>query len=317
MLDKLKILCITPISHIDGCSEILKSAGELLYFPDASKDDTIKLLYTHYPAAIFVNPNKMTFKLDQPVLQHLQIVCTASTGTHHIDMEYCKEHNIHVISLTQDYDTIRKISSTAEMSFALTLSLIRKIPSSFDSVKKKKWDYTPFIGRQLNYLTAGIIGYGRLGKMYASYCNVFGMKTMIYDPKYNNSCTFSELMSRSDVISLHVHLNYETKHMINANALKMIKSDGAYLINTSRGDVVNELDVISSLRSGRLLGYATDVLSDEMGNLNKSPIIKEVDNLNIIITPHIGGMTKEAQRIAYCAVAKKLKHKLESICNRQ
>ena len=255
--------------------------------------------------------------MDEDLLQDGQIkaICTASTGTNHIDVEYCKHNGIKIISITNDHDVIDKISSTAEHTLALMLSLIRKIPISFHSVRDGNWDWEPYVGRQLNFLTVGIIGFGRLGKLMAMYCNGLGMKVLVSDPYVDNEVEewnveqveLDELLKRSDVISLHVHVTDETREMINKNTIsKMVKNP--YLINTSRGEIVNEDDIIDALRSEDLQGYATDVIRDEFGDIKNSKLVDEsiTPQDKIIITPHIAGMTKEAREIAYNLAVDKL-----------
>lgn len=311
------ILCLTPIKHIPDLWEKL-SSYRFIYKPQTTYDEVLELISGIRPNFLYVNPNEMKYKLDENILQYVSSgVCTASTGINHIDVKYCEENNLEVFALTTDYDVINKISSTAEMAFALTLSLVRNIPAAFESAKRYEWKYEPFIGRQLNSLTAGIIGYGRLGKMYAHYCDSFGMKVFICDP-YITNCPFpnlslDKLLLKSDIISLHVHLNDETEGMIDNEILSYLNPAGSYLINTSRGGIVNEDDVIESLESGMLLGYATDVVADELGSIENSRIISESNNLNIIVTPHIAGMTVEAQHIAYHAAADKLIKYINSI----
>jgi phosphoglycerate dehydrogenase-like enzyme len=309
----VKILCLTPVKHIKGVWDVLQQCGDVFYEPDLNYAEVLRAVSVSRPEALFVNPNKMKFKLDEQILsQGVSFVCTASTGTNHIDIEYCSNNDISVLSLTTDMDVIERISSTAEMAFTLMLSLIRNVPSALEGVRSGHWDYEPYIGRQLNYLAAGIVGYGRLGKMFAHYCQSFGMKVAVFDPyvsvsgPYIKAGTLKGLISISDVVSLHVHLNDETYHMINANTLGCLKESGAYLVNTSRGGVVNEEDIVKHLESNKLLGYATDVVSGELNGAVVSPILSALDRLNIIVTPHIAGMTKEGQEIAYTAAAKKL-----------
>ena len=115
------------------------------------------------------------------------------------------------------------------------------------------------------------------------------------------------VLRESDVISLHVHVNDETRHMIDKKTLGIMKNN-SYIVNTSRGEIVNEQDIIESLKSGKLKGYATDVIEDEYGNRYKSPILNGVKKgLNILVTPHIGGMTWEGQQKAYMWSISKLK----------
>lgn len=305
----MRILCLTPVKHIKGVCNTLASYGEVNYAEHVTKDEAANLISQGYDV-LFVNPNKMTYRLDEHVLRDSDVLCiaTASTGTNHIDLEYCSNNNIQVISLTSD-DTIYEISSTAEHALALMLALIRNIPSAYDSVKKGHWDYQNYIGRQLNRLTVGIVGYGRLGNMMSRYCNGLGMRILVCDPyrsaPYPN-VTLVKLAQSSDVVSIHVHLNKETTGLIDRDFLGNMRSN-SYLVNTSRGGLVNESAVIESLENGTLAGYATDVVADELGCIDDSEIIKRADDLNILITPHIGGMTIDAQEIAYNRVAEKIK----------
>ena len=189
------------------------------------------------------------------------------------------------------------------------VSLLRKIPQSQKHVSGYEWDYTQFMGRQIKDLTIGIIGYGRLGKMMHKYCEAFEANVIIHDPyKRHNSqgylpnanfTSLEKLFEECDVISLHVHVTDETKYMISSKLLGLSKK-GLYLINTSRGEIVNEKDIVDALSINKLTGYGADVIENEFDELSKSPIIKAMnEGKNIIVTPHTGGMTIEGQTKAY------------------
>ena len=200
------------------------------------------------------------------------------------------------------------------MALALTMSSLRNVVSSANSVLKGQWDYTQHIGRQFNSLTVGIIGYGRLGKMYANYCKALGAKIIVYDPfKKTINKNFSliknvnSLYKKADIISLHIHLNQNNYNMINLKNLNLMKSN-VLLVNTSRGEIINEEDTITFLKKNSRAKLATDVIANEILGKNKSPLIRYAKrSKQIIITPHIGGMTVEAQEIAYMGVAILLK----------
>ena len=140
------------------------------------------------------------------------------------------------------------------------------------------------------------------------YCKAFGAQTFIYDPYVDVFQTSLEQMFQEcDVISLHVHVTDETKYMVSSKLLDLSKKD-LYIINTSRGEIVNELDIIDALNTKKLTGYGTDVIEDEFGDLTKSPIIKGMnEGKNIIVTPHTGGMTIEGQTKAYTWAINKIK----------
>ena len=301
----MKILCLTPIKHLDGIYEYLQSFGKVDYKPDLQDVDFDFFDISRYDI-IFCNPNKQKYLLDGKILGNFGgTILTASTGLNHIDVDYCKSKDIKVLSHTEDMRLLEQLPSTAELAFGLMLSILRNIPSSFDDVKRGGWDYDMHMGHQLKGKRVGVIGYGRLGKMMIRYCWGFGMMPAVYDP-YKDYDDLDSVLKQSDIISLHVHVTDETRHMVDKKFLDRMKKD-SYIINTSRGEIVNEVDIIQSLRDGHLKGYATDVLEDEYGNRYNSPILKGVkEGLNIIVTPHIGGMTWEGQREAYEWSIKKL-----------
>ena len=294
----MKILCLTPIKHMVGMYEYLESFGEVDYKPNINDFDFSFVDMDKYDV-IFCNPNKQNYKLDKDILENFNgTILTASTGLNHIDIDYCKSKGIKVMSHKEDMELLNELPSTAELAFGLMLSVIRNIPSSFDDVKVGGWDYDMHMGHQLRGKIIGLIGYGRLGKMMETFCNAFGMTVKIHDP-YEGYDDLDLVLKESDIISLHVHSNNETRHMINKKTLVKMKNN-SYIVNTSRGEIVNEHDIIESLKSEKLKGYATDVIEDEYGNRYKSPILNGVKKgLNIIVTPHVGGMTWEGQQKAY------------------
>ena len=312
---KKKILCITPIKHLNGVYEEMKKYGEVIYFPNIKNNGLKNFLKKNKKIdIIYCNPNKQNFKLNKENLfgSSIKAIFTASTGTNHIDTEFCKKNQIKVVSYKKDKKIIKKLPSTSELAVGLMISLVRNIPRSFDSVKKLNWDYFPFIGRELASMSVGIIGFGRLGKFMANYCKSFGMKVLIHDPYFKSkkfeNVSLSQLIRKSDVISVHVHLNDNTYNLLNNYTLSKSKKK-PYIINTSRGEIVNEKPIYNLLKAKKISGYACDVLKDEFSKINKSFIIKGIkEKLNIIVTPHIGGMTYEGSRRAWISSMKKLKN---------
>ena len=295
----MKILCLTPIKHLDGTYDYLTSFGEVYYNPELSKGDFNFLHMGDYDV-IFCNPNKQKYLLNKETLGKFNgTILTASTGLNHIDIDYCKSKGINILSHTEDkLQLLNHLPSTAELAFCLMLSIVRNISSSFEDVKVGGWDYDMFMGHQLHGKKIGVIGYGRLGKMMIRYCWGFGMTPAIYDP-YKGYEDLDRVLKSSDIISLHVHVTDETRYMVDKKFLDCMKKD-SYIINTSRGEIVNEKDIVQSLRDGHLKGYATDVIEDEYGDRYNSPILKGIkEGLNIIVTPHVGGMTWEGQQKAY------------------
>jgi D-3-phosphoglycerate dehydrogenase len=297
-----KIEVITPVSHLEGIVELLESKGNVFLYETANKLEVKQALLKHQINTIVCNPNQQTYKIDEELLggTKVTLINTCSTGMNHIDIDYCNDNNIEIQCHKNDLELINQLPSTSELAFGLMLSLLRKIPNCQKHVSGYNWDYTQFMGRQIKDLNIGIIGYGRLGKMMFNYCKAFGANVYVYDPYVSH--TFSnleEIFTKCDVISLHVHVTDETKYMINKDLFGYINKD-CYIINTSRGEIVNESDIVKGLKSGIITGYGTDVVENEFDNLTKSPIIKAMnEGENIIITPHIGGMTIEGQTKAY------------------
>ena len=299
-----RIAVITPVSHLDGVVELLESKGNVFLYENANKLEVKQALLKHQINTIVCNPNQQTYKIDEELLggTKVTLVNTCSTGMNHIDIDYCNDNNIEIQCHKNDLELINQLPSTSELAFGLMLSLLRKIPNCQKHVSEYNWDYTQFMGRQVKDLKVGIIGYGRLGRMMHKYCKAFGAEAMIYDPYVDVgifTATLQDIFTKCDVVSLHVHVTEETKYMINKDLFGYINKD-CYIINTSRGEIVNELDVAVGLKTGKITGYATDVVEDEFDDLTKSPIIDAMNTgENVIITPHIGGMTIEGQTKAY------------------
>jgi len=315
----MKILCITPVKHLDGAYEKLESYGDVIYKPNITKQELKILLDEFNPGYLFTNPNKQNFILDKEVLEgsYLKVINTCSTGLNHIDLDYCKENGIVVWSLKEDYELINDLPSTSELAFGLMMSLLRNIPKSFHSVRDGNWDYEPYVGHQIKGKTIGVIGYGRLGKIMCRLFDGWGVDTFVYDPytdvdvEKDFEVDLDELLEKSDVVFLHTHVTDETRGMVDDEFLSKMKQ-GSYLVNTARGELVDEDSIIKSIEQGHLKGYGTDVIRDEFGNREKSKLVEFSinPNNNVVITPHIGGMTIEGQTKAYTWAIGKFKSKL-------
>jgi len=312
---RTRILVITPVRHIAGVAENLEQTGYVTYMDDPSVQDVVDCIGDF--DAIFTNPNKSRVFLGREVIDaahRLRVICTASTGTNHIDKAYAAEKGLPILALTEERNIINRISSTAELAFALTLAGLRHVVRGHTAVMAGEWDYTRYIGRQMNCLTIAVIGYGRLGSMYARYCKAFDARVRIFDPykRVDDSgleqvADFDEVLYGADVVAIHVHVTAETIGMIDEARLARMKDD-VLIVNTSRGDIVNEADMVAFLRSHPQARIATDVLADEVRNRTESPLLKYATRSDqVTITPHIGGMTREAQEIAYRHAAARLR----------
>jgi D-3-phosphoglycerate dehydrogenase len=305
----MKIAVTTPVKHLQGIESLLSTKGEIFYLEEGTKSEVRELLLKENIDVILCNPNQQTYKIDQELLENttVSLINTCSTGMNHIDQEYCKLNGIKIYSLTKDSQLINNLPSTSELAFGLLLDLMRNITISNNEVKQNKtWDYLPFVGQQMKDFKVGIVGYGRLGKMMTKYCKAFDAEVYIFDPYSDKSNVkeLEDLFQICDAVSLHVHVNDETKYMIDYD---LLSRNVKFLVNTSRGEIVKESDVIRALKEGKLWGYGADVIEDEFGDIKDSPFFSlENSKLNYIFTPHIGGMTIQGQTKAYTWAINKL-----------
>ena len=233
----------------------------------------------------------------------LKFIVTPTTGLNHIDMEAANSKGVTVLSLRGETTFLETITATAELTWGLLLSLIRKIPSAYNDVLSGCWRRDNFYGTELSRKTLGVIGYGRLGKMVAHYGKAFGMKVISYDKKLVEPSDVEfvdlhELMAQSDVITIHLALNDDTRGLIDEDLFSVIKP-GAIFLNTARGEIVDESAMLKALMKGVLSGAAIDVISDEVSNKNnwlKNNALRLYASVNdnLIIVPHIGGVTTDS-----------------------
>lgn len=315
-----RILVITPVKHIAGVPEILESAGIVTYIDDPMPQEVMSVIGGYH--ALYTNPNKSKVYIGPEILDaapELRVICTASTGTNHIDKKYAQARGVEILALTEERAVIERISSTAELAFALMMASLRHVVPGFRSVLDGEWDYTQFIGRQVNHLTVGVIGYGRLGRMFAGYARAFGARVLVHDPYktvdgegLEQVTDLAELLRQSDVISIHVHVTDETLGMLNRARFAEMNGD-VLIVNTSRGDVINESELVEFLKLNPRARVATDVLEDEIRNRLASPLLRFAhESDQVLITPHIGGMTSDAQEIAYGHAASRLRDFLKA-----
>jgi D-3-phosphoglycerate dehydrogenase len=229
------------------------------------------------------------------------VIATAVTGIDHIDDEACSCAGIQVVSLRGETEFLETIRATAELTLAITLALIRRVPQAMNAVLRGQWNRDAFQGTELFGKTVGIVGLGRLGSIVATYFKVFGMCVVGFDPFVEFPYTLArrcesldELMAGSDVVSIHVSYSPATRHLINASSLARAKR-GAIIVNTSRGGIIDETALLASLKSGRIAGAALDVLNGEPDFAPDHPLKQYAcDHDNLVITPHIGGNTRES-----------------------
>lgn len=313
----MTILITESENYSKKAEDIYKSIGYVYYLESLNKKDAEKIKKEADILVVRLANNINKEWMDK--MPNLKIIATPTTGLNHIDIGYAKSKNIEVISLRGKTDFLKNITSTAELSLGLLLSLLRNIPSAFENVKLGKWDRMSFRGHQLFGKTLGIIGYGRLGKIMTRYGKALGMKVVACDPyvksKEVDFVSLEELFKVSDAISLHVLLMDSNKEFIKWKHFKMMKQS-AYFINTSRAELIEKNALYKALSGKWIAGAGIDVMDNEFSNgahLKKDPLHKYAKTHdNLIIVPHIGGATFEAMHITEDFIAEEVKKVFES-----
>jgi D-3-phosphoglycerate dehydrogenase len=245
----------------------------------------------------------------------LKIIVTPTTGLNHIDVAGATQRGITILSLRGETRFLEDVRATAEHTVALMLALLRRLPAALLHVRDGGWNRDLFKGHELYGKTVGIVGYGRLGKIVARYLRVFDANVLVSDTGANvdaaevgiRMAPIDLLLQEADLVTLHVNLNEETRGFYGQSHFAAMKR-GAWFINTSRGEVVDECALLDALTSRHLSGAALDVLchehSDGMGD--HPLVVYARANDNLIITPHIGGCTAESMQKTELFLAEKL-----------
>ena len=255
-------------------------------------------------------------KIDKTILDaaaNLKVIGVCAVGLNHVDTETAKAKGIQVFNAPG-----MNANAVAELTLAKMLEMSRHtIPANHDVKVNKSWDKYKFVGRELRGKTLGILGFGRIGRRVGELGRAFKMNIVAYDPFLKPEdfekegavgMGVDELLKVSDYVTIHVPLTAETKNLFNAKSIPEMKND-AVVLNMGRGGIVNEKDMYEALKAGKIGGYASDVMENELagGGLTEgagfdSPLF-ECDNF--IVSPHIGAQTVDASRdIAELIIAK-------------
>ncbi len=232
-------------------------------------------------------------KVTKDLLSHadrLRLVVRAGVGLDNIDVSTCEERSIKVMN-TPGAST----NAVAELTLGLIICLLRNVGKAHFQMRNGTWDKKGLMGKELAGRTLGIVGYGRIGSAVGHKAAALGMKIIAYNipPRHEDGIvgyveTLDELLSRSDVITLHTTLTPETRHMIGKEAISRMR-DGAYIINAARGGLIEEEALYQACKSGKIAGAALDVYESE-------PYTGKLLGLdNIVFTPHLGASTVDAQ----------------------
>jgi D-3-phosphoglycerate dehydrogenase / 2-oxoglutarate reductase len=289
----MKILVCDPVSP-KGI-ELLQKRPEfqVVVLDKRHSEDELQPLVADVHAIVVRSETKITRKIMESAPE-LRVVGRAGVGVDNVDVEAATQRGVIVMN-TPAGNTI----STAELTFSMLMSLARKIPQANASIKSGEWNRKAYQGVELHKKTLGIIGLGRIGTEVAKRAQVFGMKVLAYDPYLALSRAQSmqielvpleRIYAESDFITVHIPMTDETRGMINASVMAKMKK-GVRLINCARGGIIKEDDLAAAIKSGQVAGAALDVYETEPPpaefKLRQMP--------EVIMTPHLGASTVEAQ----------------------
>ena len=247
-------------------------------------------------------------QVNKEIIDHansLKFIGRLGVGLDNIDTDYCKNKDIHVQPATG-----MNADSVVEYVTSSASSLIKKIPLFNNGTIKGEWPRTSIKSEEINGKTLGLIGYGTIGKKVSNYCSNLGLNIIAYDPYLKDQTSdqnvkfvgLDTIYEISNIISLHLPLTDETKNLINKSSFSKMK-EKPIIINTSRGSVINEDDLIEAYNANLISGFALDVFENEP--IKKEFYSKINSNMNCILTPHISGVTTQSNERVCNFITKK------------
>ena len=285
-------------------NEILQKNGlKITYEPEITPDQ-IKEKIGNYEIVIVRSRTKITKEMVEKA-NMCKIIARVGVGLDNIDVDAAKSKGIRVINAVEG-----AMNAVAELVLGLMLSLAREIPRADREIRNGNWLKKELMGSELSGKYLGIVGLGNIGKKLARHAKSLNMNIIGYDvipiPEDFSrevglvKTDLDTLLSSADYISFHVPFTPETHHLVNSQRLGKMKKT-AYIINTSRGEIIDEEALYNALKEGRLAGAALDVFEKEPATGNRLATLP-----NVICTPHIGAQTREAQALAANVIAEKI-----------
>ncbi len=273
-------------------AKIFEEAGFEVNARTSTPADEIMKIIGDYDGLVIRSATKITPELLEQAT-NLKVIGRAGAGLDNVNIPAASQKGV-VVMNTPGGNTV----TTAEHTVAMIMSLCRNIPQATASLKANKWEKKKFTGTELMGKTLGVIGLGNIGKNVAKRARGLEMKVIGYDPYMTeemahslgvNLVSLDEIYAGSDIITVHTPMTPETKHLINAETIAKMK-DGVRLVNCARGGIIKEADLLEALQSGKVAAAALDVFEAE------PPVDNPLLALdNVIITPHLGASTSEAQ----------------------
>lgn len=282
-----------------------KKAGFTLNFLDVPLNEQTAQLSTSEAVCVFVNDCVNKSVITQLATQGVKVIALRCAGYNNVDVQACADHNIKVVRVPA-YSP----EAVAEHAVAMIMTLNRKTHKAYNRVREQNFSLHGLLGFDLHGKTIGVIGTGNIGKAFCKIMLGFGCDVLAYDIKPNDTLSKSgvkyislqDLLSKSDILSLHCPLNADTKYVINSNSVQQMKH-GVMLINTSRGGLIDTKAVIQGLKNGKIGSLGIDVYEQEENLFFRdlSETIIEDDTIarlmsfsNVLVTAHQGFFTHEA-----------------------
>lgn len=257
-------------------------------------------------AALFVRLGVRVDRSTVAAAPGLRLVVTPTTGLDHLDVDGLRDAGIRVLSLRDARQHIVGVHATAEHTWGLLLACLRHLPAAHADVAAGHWRRVPFLGTELAGRTIGIVGHGRLGRRVAGYARAFGMHILVHDidpdavadlPDGTAAVDPDALLAGSDVVTLHLPLDDTTRGWLDSTRIARLR-EGAVVVNTARGELIDETALAGALAAGRLAGVAVDVVADDARwseQVAASPLLGLLGTgANLVVTPHIGGWARDA-----------------------
>ncbi len=290
----MKIIICDPISPKGIALLQQRPEFQVVVLPKRLAEAELIPLVADATALVVRSETKVTAKIIAAAKQ-LRVVGRAGVGVDNVDIEAATQNGT-VVMNTPGGNTV----TTAELTFTMLLSLARKVPQAHATMIAGKWDRKQFQGVELAGKTLGVLGMGRIGTEVAKRAIAFGMRVVAYDPYLTEerakaigaefAACLDDVYLNADFITVHMPVTKETKEMLNAAAFAKMKP-GVKIVNCARGEIISEADLIAALESGKVAGAALDVFAVEPLPADH-PYRKQA---NLILTPHLGASTEEAQ----------------------
>ena len=286
----MKILISDKMSN--KVEDVLKSKSIDYDIKTGLEPNELKSIIDDYDGILIRSATKLTADVLENC-SNLKVIGRAGVGVDNVDLDVATKNKILVMNTP-----LGNLEATAELTVGLMFSLYRHIHNANASTHEGKWEKAKFMGTELKGKTLGIVGFGNIGQRVAEICKVIGMQILTNSNSASDEVLNSfgakkvsteELISSSDVLSLHTKLNDQTKNMLNKESIATMKSSSV-IINCARGGLINESDLKDALNNDVIAGAAIDVYETEPATENVMFGTK-----NLLLTPHLGASSKEAQ----------------------